>query len=136
MANDITITKLIDGPRNAVLHIVIASDGSTGDLTNFTLIDPAFDFSPELPAKPIMTIEEIWYELAGFTARLQFNYLTKSTPIWTLAGQASGHMDFTKFGGLKDRSNPLDANGKLTITTTGLATIGCQGTIVIKVRKD
>ncbi len=112
------------------------SDGVTGDLVNFTLIDPAFDFDPELKAKPVMTIEEIWYEFAGFTARLQFNYLTKSTPIWTCSSQASSHNNFCGFGGLKDRSNPLDGNGKLTISTNSFTSIGCQGTIVIKVRKD
>lgn len=136
MANDINITKLIDGPRNAVFHITLFSDGQTGDLTNFTIIDPAFDFNPELPAKPIMTIEELWYEFAGFTARLQFNYLTKSTPVWTISGSASARVCFDDFGGIKDRSNPLDGNGKLTITTNGFNSTGCQGTIIVKVRKN
>ncbi len=136
MANDITITKLVEGPRSAVFHISLFSDGVTGELTNFTLVDPAFDFSPELNTKTRMTIEEIWYEFAGFTSKLQFNYLTKSTPAWTMNGNNSSYIDMRPFGGIKDRTNTLDGNGKLTITTNGFNTLGCQGTIVIKMRKN
>lgn len=136
MANTISITKLLDGARFAVFHIYIKSDGATGDLADHVLIDPAADLNPLLNAVPSLTIDEIWYDLSGFDARLEFDYLVDDTAVWTLSGGNGVHMDFTPFGGLKDRSQVLDGTGKLMITTNGLLSAGDNGTIIIKVRKD
>lgn len=136
MANDLTITKIMEGERHAVFHISIASDGARGELTDALLIDPAVDLSPALNAKPSLTIEHLWYDLSGFDARLEFDYMLSDTPVWTLSAGNGVHMDFTPFGGLKDRSNVLDGTGKLMITTNGLTAAGDNGTIIIKVRKD
>ena len=51
----IAITKLQDGPRNAVFHIVFSGDGS-GDLTDEVVIDPATSFDPALPSTPATPI--------------------------------------------------------------------------------
>lgn len=136
MANTVDITKIMEGERHAVFHISISSDGASGEITDAVLIDPAIDLSPTLNAKPTLTIEHLWYDLSGFDARLEFNYLLSDTPVWTLSGGNGVHMDFMPFGGLKDRSNVLDGNGKLKISTSGLTALGDGGTIVIKVRKD
>lgn len=136
MANTVSITKLLDGPRSAIFHIFIKSDGVSGDMTDEVLIDPATSFDPALRAKPTLTIDQLWYDLSGFDARLEFDYLVDDTAAWTMSGGNGIHMDFGCFGGLKDRSNVLDGTGKLMITTNGLAAAGDCGTIVIKVRKD
>lgn len=136
MANKVSITKLLDGERSAIFHVYIQSDGVTGDMTDQVLIDPATSFDPDLAAKPCLTITELWYDLSGFDARLEFDYLVEDTAAWTLSGGNGIHMDFNCFGGLKDRSNVLDGTGKLMITTNGLTAAGDNGTIIIKVRKD
>ena len=136
MANTISITKILDGARLAVFHVFIKSDGASGDLVDQVLIDPTEDLDPALGARPTMTIEQLWYDLSGFDARLEFDYLTDDTAAWTLSGGNGVHMDFCHFGGLKDRSDALDGTGKLMLTTNGLTAAGDNGTIIIKVRKD
>lgn len=136
MANTVSITKILDGVRSAVFHIYIKSDGATGDMTDQVIIDPSTDLVPALGAIPSLSIEQIWYDLSGFDARLEFDYLIEDTAVWTLSGGNGVHMDFSHFGGLKDRSNVLDGTGKLMITTNGLTAAGDNGTIIIKVRKD
>lgn len=126
------ITKILDGARNAVFHVVIEGDGS-GDVTDQTLIDPAVDFVPALPASPSITIDKLTYDLAGFNAKLEFDYLASDTPIWTMANQLCP--DFRETGGLKDRSPVQDGTGKLMLTTSGLAA-GDMGSVLIWVRKD
>lgn len=139
MPNTVKITKLLDGPRNAVFHVFLQSDGS-GELTDYTLIDPTVDFNPALPARPIMTIQEIWYTTVGFDLRLEFDSLVDNQQ-WVIGGNSgngsgTNHICFNKFGGLKDRGG-LDSNGKLLITTTGFTTANVdQGSLVLMIRKD
>lgn len=130
----VTITKLNDGPRNAVFHVSIFSDGS-GEETDSVLIDPATSFDPALNAEPTITIDRLWYDLTGFNAYMEFDYLASDTPVWSMSGGQANSIDFCYFGGLKDRSNPLDGSGKLMLNTSGLGA-GDFGTIIIKVRKD
>lgn len=132
--SQVVVTKILDGARNAVFHVAIIGD-ALGDVSDSVIIDPAVDFTPALDAEPSMTIDSLWYDLAGFNARLEFDYLASDTPIWSMSGNQGTHIDFCHFGGLKDRSPAMDGLGKLQITTSGLAD-GDFGTLVIKVRKD
>jgi len=136
MANTATVTKLMEGDRNAVFHVFLASDGSSGELEKFVLIDPAADLDPILQVSPILTIDKIWYDLIGFNARLDFDYLIEETGILALSGGNANYADFSLFGGLKDRSSSFDGTGKLLLTTNGLLSEGDCGSIVIKVRKN
>jgi hypothetical protein len=134
MANVVEVTKIQDGPRNAIFHIYLQSDGASGELSNVTLIDPAVDFDPALPASPILIIEKLWYDITGFDGILKFEDLVNETPVWTLSGH--GHfLDFSPMGGLKDRSDNLDGTGKILLATTGFTTLGEQGTIILQVKK-
>lgn len=129
-----TITKLADGPRNAVFHVSFTGDGG-GELTDLVLVDPTSSFDPTLPGTPTLTIDKLWYDLTGFNAVLEFDYLTSDTPVWSMSGGQANYMDFCHFGGMKDRSDALDGLGKLKLTTSGLGA-GDFGTLVVKVRKD
>lgn len=129
----IHITKLHDGPRNAIIHVALQGDG-TGDLTDEVLIDPA-ELNPPLPPVPALRIDRLQYDLTAFDAKLEFDYLATDTPIWTMTGDGSGEFDFSSFGGLTDRSLELDGTGKLLLTTSGL-TIGGFGTMIIGVKKS
>jgi len=135
MTHTVTVTKLLDGQRNAAFHVFVKSDGASVDLTDYVLIAPAITFDPALNPKPSITVEEIYYDLAGFDAFLDFDYLLSDTPLWVMSGGQYAEAKFDCVGGLKDRSNELDGTGKLQITTSGL-TAGKFGTIIIKVRKD
>jgi hypothetical protein len=128
------ITKIMDGPRNAVFHVVFEGDGS-GDLADVVLIDPATSFDPALPGIPSLTIDKLWYDLSGFDAKLEWGFLTSDLLIWSITGDQYCNPDLGHFGGLKDRSPSPDGNGKLKITTRGLGN-GETGFLTIKVRKD
>lgn len=128
----ISVTTLLDGPRNAVVHVSFLGDG-TGELTDEVLLDPAA-FDPPLPPVPALRIDRLWYAFAGFDARLQFDYLASNTPVWSMLGGEAIHMDFAGFGGLTDRSDALDGSGKLLLTTVGLEE-GSFGSMVIWARK-
>jgi len=129
----LTLTTLADGPRNAITHASFLSDGS-GDLVDVDLINP-MDFNPPMPPRPALNIYRLWYDFTGFDARLEFDYLSSDTPIWTMSGGRSNQIDFEMIGGLTDRSNELDGSGKLQITTSGFDA-GDFGTLIIWARKS
>lgn len=136
MANIKNITKLFDGVKHAVFHVFIQGDGNEGDINDLVLIDPHKDFDKIRRNRPNLTITEMWYSLSGFDAKLEFDYLTDDSGVWSLAPGNGTHMCFDSFGGIKDRSNPLDGTGKLLLTTFGLLSANSCATIIIKVRKD
>ena len=129
----LTVTKIHDGARNAVYHVFIKGDG-TGDLSDEVIVDPATDFDPAYPAKPTLTLDDLHYDLTGFDGSLSFNELVTGTPLWAMSGGQFAHVCLGDFGGLKDRSSPMDANGKLMLSTTGLGA-GDKGVIVLQLRK-
>lgn len=127
----IAITQIHDGPRNAVFHVAIEGDGS-GELTDAVLVDPT-TFDPPLPASPSLVVERLQYDLSGFRAKLEFDYLASDTFLWAMSEGTYADADFCAFGGLKDRS-ATDGDGKILLTTTGLGA-GDIGVIVLSVRK-
>ena len=127
----ITVTKMADGPRNAVYHVSIVGDGS-GELTDQVIIDPA-EFDPAFPALPTLSVRQLWYDLSGFLVRMEYDYLASDTPVWTMSENGAACMDFTFMGGIADRS-ASDGNGKLKITTVGLGT-GDYGTFIVAATK-
>ncbi len=129
----ITITKLLDGMKNAVVHVFLQGDGS-GDLNGEVIIDPAVDFDPPLPAKPEVRLNQLWYDFTDFSGYLFFNDLITGTPIWSMSAGQLNHGDFSVFGGLTDRSDPLSGNGQLKLTTKGLEA-GDVGTLILYCKK-
>ena len=135
MANTVKVTKIGEGPNHAVFHVFLRSDGASGNLSYVAIVDPAVNLLPVLGHTPTLTIMEIWYELLNFGLRMDFGSITP-TPVWTLGDATSNHVCFDKFGGLKDRSPPLDGNGQLLISTSGFTTTAAQGSFVVRLRKD
>ncbi len=132
MTHTVTVTKLLDG-NHPILHVHLKSDGVSPDLVNYELIDPA-DFGHTGPHK-FLTLDALTYGLAGFSASLKFDYLIAGTFIWTLPEGTAPTVDFTYYGGLKDRSNPLDGTGKILLSTKGFGDSGDEGSIVIQLKK-
>lgn len=127
----IEVTRMNEGPRNAVFHISIVGDGS-GELVDEVIIDPT-TFDPAFPAAPTLSVRQLWYDLRGFGIRMEYDYLTSDTPVWTLSENGASYMDFCFFGGIADRS-ASDGAGKLKITTSGLE-LGDYGTIIVGAAK-
>lgn len=133
MAHIVTPTLLLDSPKSTIVHVYIESDGVSGDLSSFVLLDPKVDFvdSPQIIQ---MSIRQIWYSLAWFDGFLSFDDLTPY-PSWVLNRDANGYFDFRYFGGIKDRSS-IDTTGKLLLSTNGLTSLGNRGTLVIELQKN
>ena len=135
MPNTVAITKVMDGPRNVVVHVFLESDGS-GELSKQIILDPTQDLNPATNAVPTFTVEKIKYSLHGFAAKVEFDYLLTETPLWVLTEENEASVCFEKAGGLKDRSNVLDGTGKLLLTTIGFTAVGDMGSVVFYLRKD
>lgn len=130
MANTVTIRKIVDGVRNAVLHVYVASDGVTGELADQVVVDAS-----ALSGAPTkLTIEELQWAFTGFSGTLEFDATTDSPAAALFDGQ-SGVLDFCSFGGIPD---PLAAGttGDILLSTTGFSAAGDAGILIIKVRKD
>ena len=138
MPHVVSSFKIMDGPSHVTLHTYIQGDGISGELTNYVLLDPATQVTPNMPRMQDFIIKQIWYELQGFGVRLLFN-ATKPWPAWNIAPGASLHHDWRFFGGIRDHSDSdnfgLDSDGKLLISTTGLATTTNCGTFVLHLEK-
>lgn len=131
MPNTVLVTTLLNGPRHVVLHVYIKGDG-LGEADAITIADPEdFGMSGD---KRFFTIETIQSSLSGFYVQLKFEYLVDGTFIWVIP-EFDADKDFTRYGGLKDRSNVLDGTGKVLLSTVGLDE-GDEGSFVIKLRKD
>ncbi len=134
MANTVAVTKILEGQKDAVFHVYLLCDGASGELSNQTLIDPLVDLSPVLTAGADLTVTELWWEIVGFQARLDFDATAKSH-IWLLNEGSGNHVCFDSVGGIKDRSG-AGATGKLIVNTAGFTAATDEGSIIIKVRKN
>lgn len=133
MSNIVTKTKIVDGPKSAVVHIYLESDGQEGELDNYVLLDPVADFG--LSTDHQLTVTQVWYSLVWFDVLMKFSALS-NYPSWMLPRVSdSNYLDFRYFGGLKDRAT-AEHTGQLLISTTGFAPQGSIGTLVVEVKKN
>lgn len=132
MANLIEVTTLLDGPRNFIYHVYLRSDGEEGDLDSYELVPPHLDPAGKVR---VYSIDDITWGFNGFAGKLHFELLVDDTLIWVLPNSTGNYVDFKKYGGLKDRGNPLDASGKILFSTIGFENVGDEGSMVINVRR-
>lgn len=128
MANTITKTTLIDGPRNLVVLVNITGDGS-GQETNTVVVSRA-GFTPTGTELVVTKIISIY---SNFTSILSFD----ATTDLILAHQPSGwsEIEFDNFGGVSSNKSGAGAIGDILITTTGLLATG-KGTILLEMKKS
>lgn len=124
MSNTINKQTIIDGERNVVVNVYMASDGSTGDVTDSILID----FSALSGSATTVKIERIEASITGFSAVLEFDGST-DMPFLHIADGQPIDFDWSKISGLPN--NAVAPTGDITITTTGFATTGDNGSITI-----
>jgi hypothetical protein len=132
MAHSVVITKILPGNYRSQFHIFFESDGVSGELTDYVLVDPIADLGLKSTAR--LAIEMMTFSLDGFDARIEFDSgLVADRMIWVLPENGDNHVCFDAWGGLKDQSG-LDGTGKIQITTSGFATAGSQGSLLLMVR--
>lgn len=132
MAHTVTVTRLLDGPRHAIFHVYLKCDGSTGEVVDQIIIDPATLVPAKKPSARFR-LDKIWWDLSGFGVRFEFRNVPDS-PVWTCSPSASNHICFEHIGGLTDRSG-LDGAAALQISTYGFDATAKQGTLIIKITK-
>ena len=137
MANVVQISKIMDGPSHVTLHCFMQSDGASGELTNYVLLDPSVDLVPAMPKQQDLILKQVWYEMGGFSVIFSFDGVPP-WPFWVLTPGASLHHDWRFFGGLRDRAGGgfgLTATGKLLISTRGFVDAADAGAFVIWMEK-
>lgn len=135
MAHRVEVTKLLAGPKHWILHVYIESDGASGDLDSYVLINPDDE---DLDGATKFTIENITWGFDGFSTRLHFELLTLDNLIWVLPDSSCSYVEFnnTQGAGLTDRGQPVDnPSGRLLLTTRGLSDAGDAGSFIIKLRR-
>jgi hypothetical protein len=138
MANQVQRTILVDSQRHAVVHIIIAADGS-GDITNEVMIDPNTDFQPATFQPISLAVDQIWWDCSvangsSFTGRLLFEAPSPFL-VWALSqSPGDSHSDFRDFGGIKDKSG-IDGTGRLLMSTTGFGDPTGFFSLILSVKK-
>lgn len=119
------------GSRNLIFSVFLRSDGASGELVNYTLIDPV-DLGLTRAAR--FGLVRMDHNFAGFSAIIQFDSGgVTPTQKWVLVDGPATPIDFTKVGPIKDDSG-VDGTGKLQITTSGFTSAADFGSIMFKLR--
>jgi hypothetical protein len=143
MTTNVTRTIITEGPTKIIIHLLIESDGTDGELTNYVILDPTTDITPVGTVTPPsnipdtqMHLRQAWYNNTWFDVLLRYNALNPLT-VWAFSRDpGDSYMDFRYFAGLKDRSG-TDHDGKVMISTNGLAdSTASTGTMILEFRKD
>lgn len=127
MANTVTKTSLVDGENVGEMHVYLASDGASGELTDEVVLDA----SALNGATAITEIISVKSSLIGFTARLEFDQTADHPAVVMPEGKEEQSFETAPI------VNPAGTGttGDVTVTTSGFTASGDVGTIVIKYRK-
>ncbi len=155
MAHIVHQTILNDSSKDAVVQLYFESDGVSNDLVNQVLIDPTVPFSvypynndnpnttdyafqPVVQKRQKLIVAKIWAELQDFSLTLAFQDANDSVVnqrIWSVGPYTRSALDFTYFGGIQDKTFPLDIATKIVGSTLGLSTPRSRGSVIVMVRK-
>lgn len=131
MANTITKTTLLDGPRNLVQLINIAGEAAGTDETNTVLVSRAAFSSTDGSEFVVERIEGL---LTGFSAALSFDATADLVFARLPDGDWFSH-NWQQFGGVSSNKAGAGANGDILITTTGLTVAADVATFIIHLTK-
>ena len=132
MAHTIQTQVIVDGPRDTIIKVYLASDGTSGELTNYVLFD-ASAYSTQSTDNALI---EIKYNLNGFDAFLEWD-ATTDVPIMTLDKDLQEEVSFWCHGVYPGIPNNGGAgrSGDILINTTGFATGTSKGYIWLHIRQ-
>lgn len=130
MANTVQIQTIQDGPKYTVLKAYLASDGSSGELTDQVI----FDASAFYGAPTDSTIMKVWATAAGCSFNLEWD-ATTDVPIINFPADFSEEFCFEKIGGLPNNAG-AGKTGDILLNTTGFTAAGDAVTLVLVVKHD
>lgn len=130
MANTVTSQTLVDGSKNTAIHVYLASDGVSGELSNQVIVDA----SALAGAPTDLKIDRIMGHITGFSAVLKWD---ATTDVPFLAISDGGHIDFDyrEVGGLQNNAG-TGKTGDIMVDTTGFTAAGDAGAITIILSKS
>jgi hypothetical protein len=131
MANTITKTTLLDGPRNLVQLINIAGEAAGTDETNTVLVDRSTFSAVEGQRFSVVKIEGL---LTGFSAALSFDATADLVFVRLPDGDWFSH-DWSEFGGISSDLAGAGAIGDILLSTTGLTVAADVATFIMHMRK-
>src|ERR1700722_12262144 len=159
MAHSIIVTTMNESEKKVILHVVIQSDGSVGEIAASSIYNPNPNFlslnvdptmfnqgsvgtptgyeptRPDQNPGPInlphkVSLTQMWYSAAWFDVIVQANGLVPTT-LWVATRDAHNYHDFRYFGGIHDRTG-VESDGQILLTTSGLdSNIGLNGTLIL-----
>jgi len=132
MSNKVNITTLLDGVKYTILHIYIKSDGASGDITKYKIVDPK-DFNMGNAKK--FCIESVSYALSGFSADIVFDEGINGIESVVMSEGQPFYSDFCMYGGLRDWSG-MDGDGCIYLNTYGIQHESDRGMIILKLRRS
>ena len=133
MPNIVNQKVFVDGPRRAIVHLYLESDGVSGEMKDQLVINTRTDIVPVGQVTPV-TIDQIWWSLSYFDARISIGDVPNA-PFWVLPVGGGGHADFRGFGGIK-LPQSLDGTGMVLLSTNGFAPKDSWGSIILALKKD
>ena len=138
------LVQLMDGPTDVVYRYFFKSDGVSGELNNFVLLDPAWltkgdNTQPYLPPGPytsgVFNIQCILYNLSNFTMEIGFQSANTQSLI-ALVPSVDSFLDFRPLSGMPDQTPIGDTpTGRIGCSTNGFSSVGQTGFMMMKVRK-
>tara|TARA_R100000501_G_scaffold16091_1_gene29232 strand:- start:398 stop:805 length:408 start_codon:yes stop_codon:yes gene_type:complete len=134
MADVVTSTTILDGPRQAIMSFTYQYV-DTGNESAVTKVDVSgLETSVEGDACTGVRIAEIWYSTVGMTVEILSD---ASTDIFIthLPSDFTDHVDMSAFGGLSSKLG-TSPNGDVLFTTTGAGTAGDSYNVVLRMIKD
>ena len=136
MADAVTSQTLSDGDRIAIVKLTNISDG-TGESSVEKVDVASLTSSADGTACSRVHIEQIWYDIGGMRVALEWNASSNVVALVlggsAAAGNVSGHLNFSEFGGIKN-TEASGYDGDIDFTTSGHTNLD-HYTIVMKLNK-
>lgn len=130
MAATATVTTLQDGPRNLVLLVSIG--GTTGDVTNTTLVTRA-NYAPADGLE--LVVDRIEGACSGFSVTLSFD-ATTDLIFAQIPSNNTVEYDFNYVGGISSNKSGAGSIGNILFTTGGYTGAPMAGTFILYMRKS
>ena len=138
MADAVTSQTIIDTDKRAVIKLTNISDGTGESSVKKVDVSALNARSADSAACSRVTIDQVWYDVGGLRAALEFDATPNVVGLVlggsAAAGNVSGHWDYRSFGGIKNNAGS-GITGDIDLTTHG-HTAHDHYTIVLELRKS
>ena len=138
MADAVTSQTIVDTDKRAIIKLTNLSDGSGESAVAKVDVSALNARSADSAACSRVTIDQVWYDIGGLRAALEFDATSNVVGLVlggsAAAGNVSGHWDYRSFGGIKNNAGS-GITGDIDLTTHG-HTNHDHYTIVLELRKS